>query len=560
LVLIRSLRITQTVEGNMANDSNGNNTFIDSKTLLAIVLVGLVWFGWQSYLSKKYPQVKNPTSQGEKVATPSDPALATTAEAPTETSPAGKPTSVAAKASASEQLIAYENNDISFHISSYGMGLKDLTLKNHTDRKNQPIQIGQSDLYSLFQLRNLQTNEIVLFSVTQKSANVFEGTALLQGAKLTRTMEIMPDTEAIRTKVVIEGVTAGFPGISINIPEKTVEYGSGSFLIPTLEHQELVAIHSGTTDRLNSSSAKEKVDQTYSAVSLAGIGNQYFASAIIDKSEIIPDVKLTGGKTEAEMLVQMQYRPTAGKDTVELNWISYAGPKSLSNLEKIDKEMAKVVNLGFFASIGRILLMFLKWFHSVFGNWGVAIILLTLMVRTLVLPLNISTFKSTKKMQKLQPLLSSLKVRYKDDPQALNRETMALWKEHKVNPVGGCLPMLLQLPIFFALYQVLGQSIELYQAPFIFWIKDLSLKDPFYVLPVLMGVAMYFQQKMTPTQMDPTQAKIMQFMPVIFSLMMVSLPAGLTLYIFINTLSGVLLQQAFVRDRKVATDTKPVKA
>ena len=163
-------------------------------------------------------------------------------------------------------------------------------------------------------------------------------------------------------------------------------------------------------------------------------------------------------------------------------------------------------------------------------------------------------------MQKLQPLLASLKVRYKDDPQALNKETMNLWREHKVNPVGGCLPMLLQLPIFFALYQVLGQSIELYQAPFFGWIQDLSLKDPFYVLPVLMGAAMYYQQKITPTQLDPTQTKIMQFMPVIFSLMMVTLPAGLTLYIFINTISGVLLQILFMRDPKGTVSTTPVKA
>jgi YidC/Oxa1 family membrane protein insertase len=163
-------------------------------------------------------------------------------------------------------------------------------------------------------------------------------------------------------------------------------------------------------------------------------------------------------------------------------------------------------------------------------------------------------------MQKLQPLISSLRERYKDDPQAMNRETMALWKEHKVNPLGGCLPMLLQLPIFFALYRVLGQSIELYQAPFFGWIHDLSLKDPLYVLPVLMGISMFIQQKTTPTTMDPNQAKFMQFLPLIFVFMMVNLPAGLTLYIFINTLSGIILQQIFMHDRKAAATAKEVKA
>lgn len=123
-------------------------------------------------------------------------------------------------------------------------------------------------------------------------------------------------------------------------------------------------------------------------------------------------------------------------------------------------------------------------------------------------------------------------------------------KTNKVNPLGGCLPMLLQFPVFLALYQVLGHSIELYQAPFIFWIKDLSLKDPFYLLPVLMGLTMFFQQKVTPNTMDPAQAKIMAFMPLIFTFFMVSLPSGLTLYIFISSLFGVLQQIYFLKEKK----------
>src|SRR6185312_17004793 len=191
---------------------------------------------------------------------------------------------------------------------------------------------------------------------------------------------------------------------------------------------------------------------------------------------------------------------------------------------------------------------------------GWAIVIMTLLVRMLVLPLNMSTFKSSRKMQKLQPMVKSLKERYKDDSQALNQEMMKLWKENGVNPVGGCLPMLLQLPIFFAYYRVLGQSIELYQAPFMFWIHDLSLKDPYFVLPILMGVAMWMQQKLTPTAMDPNQAKIMQFLPVVFSFMMISLPSGLTLYIFVNTITGVLTQKLIVQDRSNTVSAKEVKA
>jgi YidC/Oxa1 family membrane protein insertase len=197
-----------------------------------------------------------------------------------------------------------------------------------------------------------------------------------------------------------------------------------------------------------------------------------------------------------------------------------------------------------------MLLRLLKFLNQFTHNWGVAIILLTLVVRLLVLPFNLMSYRSMKKMQMIQPKLKLLRERYKDDPAALNRETMNLMKAEKVNPLGGCLPMFLQMPVFFALYQVLGQSVELYKAPFIFWIQDLSQKDPYYVLPVLLGITLFIQHKITPTTMDPQQAKIMMWMPLIFSLFTLGLPAGLTLYIFISTLFGVIQQQIFMKDKK----------
>lgn len=532
------------------NDQNKN--FLDSRTIIAIVMVGLVWFGWQTYLGKKYPQVQKPAATTEATATtlPGTPATETSAAAV-------KP--VEKKAPSEEKLLAYENDEISLQLSSRGMGIKSLTLKKHTDRAQQPMVMGATDNHSLFELALLNSEEPLDFAITKVSDHIFEGTATVGTTKIVRTVEIFPDTQAMRNTVLFQNMGDDFRGIVVSIPEKAMAYESGSFLIPTFEHQELIVLHSGTEERVNTSASKEKVVKEFGNVSLAGIGTQYFTSAIVDKSEIIPEARISGGAAETEIFTKLIYKFNGGKTTQELKWFAYSGPKSLATLEKIDKDLASVVNLGFFNQIARILLVLLKWFHSVFGNWGVAIILLTLLVRLLVLPLNVTTFRSTKAMQKLQPLIASIRERYKDDPQAMNRETMALWKEHKVNPLGGCLPMLLQLPIFFALYQVLGQSIELYQAPFFGWIHDLSVKDPFYVLPVLMGICMYFQGKLTPTTMDPTQQKIMQFLPVVFSLMMITLPAGLTLYIFINTLAGILLQQMFMRDPKTVA-TKAAKA
>ncbi|MEK7355069.1 MAG: membrane protein insertase YidC, partial [Bdellovibrionota bacterium] len=192
------------------------------------------------------------------------------------------------------------------------------------------------------------------------------------------------------------------------------------------------------------------------------------------------------------------------------------------------------------------------------------IIILSIIVRLLVMPFTVYSYKSMKVMQQLQPEMTRIREKYKDKPadqkMQMNQEIMDLMKRNKANPVGGCLPMLLQLPVFIALYAVLGQSIELYRAPFIFWIHDLSIKDPYYVLPVLMGITMYVQQKMTPTTMDPQQAKIMMWMPVIFSFFMISLPSGLTLYIFVSTLFGIIQQKVFMRDRTPTTSIKEAKA
>jgi YidC/Oxa1 family membrane protein insertase len=539
---------------------DNKNNFMDNRTLIAVVLVGVLFVGWQNYLKSKYGSA---TPSQNAATTAADGSKATTGTGDgsvTATAPQMAANPTPAGPAQEEKTLKYENANIAFEVSSKGMGLKGLTLKNHTDREHKPMKLGQSLQHSLYQLNVLGSSEPLDFNVIQKNENEFEGVATAGTAQIKRNIRINPETEAIENTVVVENMDPQFAGLSVLIPETAIEGGSHSFLTPSFEHQEFIVLHSGKEERVNSTSSKEAIQATYPAAGLVGISSQYFTSALVDKSEIIPEAKVSGGKDAKELLAQMQYKPASGKNTMELKWISYSGGKSYSILEKIDKDLGKVVDLGFFAAIGRVLLMVLKWLFSIFGNWGVAIILLTLLVRILVLPLNITTFRSTKKMQKLQPLMTSLRERYKDDPQALNREMMGIWKEHKVNPMGGCLPMLLQLPIFFALYRVLGQSIELYQAPFFGWIHDLSLKDPFYVLPVLMAICMYFQQKMTPTTMDPTQAKIMQFLPLIFAFMMISLPSGLTLYIFINTLSGIILQRMFMRDRSTAITAKAAKA
>lgn len=217
--------------------------------------------------------------------------------------------------------------------------------------------------------------------------------------------------------------------------------------------------------------------------------------------------------------------------------------KNYDELISLGDNLHLSVDFGFFAILAVPTLRALQFVYKFIPNYGIAIILVTILIRLITFPLQYKSFKSMKKMQGIQPELAKIKEKYKDEPQKMQKETMDLFKKAGANPLSGCLPLLLQMPFFFAIYKVLYSSVELVGAPFYGWIHDLSIHDPFYILPVLMAVAMFAQQKMTPTTtMDPTQAKIMLFMPVIFAFIMKSLPAGLVLYILVSTVVGVLQQ------------------
>lgn len=201
------------------------------------------------------------------------------------------------------------------------------------------------------------------------------------------------------------------------------------------------------------------------------------------------------------------------------------------------------VDFGIFGILAVPLLRGLQWLYKVIPNYGFAIIILTLFIRLLLYPLQHKSAKSMKKMQKVQPELQKIKEKYKDDPARVQKETMEIFKKNGANPLGGCLPLLLQMPVFFAIYRVLYSAVELVDAPFIGWIADLSQKDPYYVLPVLMAATMFGQQLLMPTATtDPNQKKIMMAMPLIFGFIMKDLPSGLVLYIFVSTLFGVVQQ------------------
>lgn len=226
----------------------------------------------------------------------------------------------------------------------------------------------------------------------------------------------------------------------------------------------------------------------------------------------------------------------------------YAGPKIQDRLEEIAPNLSLTVDYGFLWWIAVPLFQLLDMFHSLVGNWGFAIILLTLMVKLVLYPLSAAAYKSMANMRKFAPELKRLQERYSDDRQKLSSEMMNLYKKEKINPLGGCLPMLLQMPVFLSLYWVLYESVELRQAPFMLWIEDMSQIDPFFVLPLLMGVTMFFQQRLNPPPPDPMQAKVLKIMPVMFTVLFLFFPAGLVLYWLVNNLLSIT-QQWYITDK-----------
>jgi len=221
----------------------------------------------------------------------------------------------------------------------------------------------------------------------------------------------------------------------------------------------------------------------------------------------------------------------------------YIGPKEYKTLKNIDPMLTNVIEYGWFTFASKPLFALLSWLHGIFGNWGWSIIALTILIRIILYPLTYKGMVSMQKIKELSPKLKEIQAKYKGDPQRLNAATMDMYKKHNANPLGGCLPMLLQIPVFFAIYRVLLNAVELQGAPWILWINDLSRMDNYYVLPILMGASMFFQQKLTPNNFtDPMQEKVFKYLPVIFTFFFVTFPSGLVLYWFVNNLFSIAQQ------------------
>ena len=262
--------------------------------------------------------------------------------------------------------------------------------------------------------------------------------------------------------------------------------------------------------------------------------DRYFASVLYNFEKPLNVSTLTINEEDALVFVQ-------GEQSFALH--GYLGPKESKILKSINPKLTDVIEYGWFTFLSKPLFKVLDWIHGIVGNWGWSIILVTLLLKLILFPLSYKGLMSMQKLKDLAPQMKEIKEKYAKDPQKMNAQMMEMYKKHGANPMGGCLPMILQIPIFFAIYRVFLNAVELQGAPWTLWITDLSMKDPFFVLPVLMGISMWYQQRITPNSMtDPMQQKIFQWLPVVMTIFFVTFPAGLVLYWLVNNLFSIAQQ------------------
>ena len=290
----------------------------------------------------------------------------------------------------------------------------------------------------------------------------------------------------------------------------------------------------------------------------AGAMSTYFLTAVMPSEANNVTVKGVMQQNVYRAAVEEQETLLGPGQEKELSVSYWVGPKVRSELEAVSPQLAKSIDLGFFHIIAKGLLWLLEFFQKYVHNWGLSIILLTVLIKAVFWPLTAKSYASMEKMKKLQPHMTELREKYKDNKEQMNKEVMALYKTYGVNPASGCVPILIQLPVFFGLYQALLTSIELRHAPFIkylpgtdmLWLADLSTKDPLYITPIIMGVTMFLQQRMNPPAADPMQQKIMMFLPLIFTVLFLNFPAGLVLYWLVNNVLSIAQQQMMIRKLK----------
>jgi len=528
---------------------------MDKRTILAIAIAFAIIFAYQVIFSKFYkPEPQEVQKQAKVQEKPSVPAGAP--------EPALTDTVEPQSASFEARDIRVETELYSSIFTTQGATIKHYTLKTFKDKEGNdvallkspvilaPLSIGTDDNFDLSRVKfdiyaSNGVEDLVLDKNKNKGSLVFVYRST--GALVKRTFTFYNDDY----RIDIEDEITGFHDYWITLGTDFGIYDSKGLYTHV---GPVILQHS---DRIEPDA--EDAESYSEGVRWIAQEDKYFVSALVPTSSF---KEARAWKKDNSEVIALRGNPGTN------SFILYAGPKKQETLKKLNVGLEHVIDFGFFSIIARPILWLLNFFYRIVGNYGWAIIIVTIILRIPFIPLFEKSQKSMKKLQEMQPRMAELKEKYKKDPQKMNKEVMELYRKYKVNPVAGCLPLLLQLPIFFALYRILLSAIELRGAPFMLWIKDLSAPDALFghipamvpliggfavgPLPIVMGISMFVQQKMTPTTADPRQAKLFMLMPVVLTFVFLNFASGLVLYWFVSNLLSIA--QQFYTNRKVAKE------
>jgi YidC/Oxa1 family membrane protein insertase len=515
---------------------------MEKRTLIAIVLAFIILFLYQQFFVKPQPEKLKKQAPLEKK---EQPAPAKPVELP-----------VPKMKAAEGKEIKVDTELYSAVFTTRGGTLRYYEIKKYKDKNGKdvvllrdqgiepPLAIGSQEDFNLSNANFYTAGKDIRLDKERESGTlIFEYSD--SGISVKRTYTFYNGDYRIDIKDEVSG-----------LPAYWITIGSDFGIHEGKDRVHIGPVLLRETDRIEFTPKKVKEAMSYSG-NLKWIAQEdkyFFAS-------LVPLNAMEGAKVwkqKDSLLIAFKGKPTTN------SFILYAGPKEYDRLKALNVGLEHIIDFGFFSVVAVPLFWLLKVFYRFLGNYGWAIVLLTLIVRIPFIPLVNKSQKSMKKMQELQPRMAEIREKYKKDPQRMQKEIMGLYKKYKVNPISGCLPIILQIPLFFALYKILLIAIELRGAPFMLWIKDLSAPDTLFghipswfpliggfaagPLPILMGFSMIIQQKMTPTSMDPAQSRIMMFMPIVFTFLFLNFASGLVLYWLMNNVFSIA-QQLYVNKK-----------
>jgi YidC/Oxa1 family membrane protein insertase len=541
---------------------------MDSQRLILLLVFSfslvMLWDGWQRYNQPKPAPAVTAGQEAAGVPAPTISPALTAAQPPAPTAVPGGPSTPAGAKSAQ---ITVRTDLIAAEVSSLGGDIVRLELLQHrstTDEKKNLLLLdsgaGHTYLAQSGLIGEALPNHRTLYSLPQGDVELKPGEDVVQvrleapeanGVKVAKVLTFRRGSYVVEIahEIVNGGGVPLAPHAYFQLQRDGKASDSGVPMVQTFTGPALYT-EEGKFQKLEFADIDKGKVKLPSKVNNGWIGivQHYFVGAWLPAGSDARE--FFAQKVGADLYTAGVIVPVAAIAPGERGRIGvplYAGPQEQSKLEKLAPGLDLVVDYGWLTVIAAPLFWLLEWLYKLVGNWGWAIILLTVIIKLIFFPLSAASYKSMAKMRVVTPKMMKIKEMYGSDRARMNQEMMELYKKEKINPLGGCLPIVVQIPVFIALYWVLLGTVEMRHAPWIGWIHDLSAQDPYYVMPLIMGVTMFIQTKLNPTPPDPIQAKIMLFMPIVFTGMMLFFPAGLVLYWTVNNILSIAQQWQITR-------------